>query len=116
LFGKPTGRLWIEGIRPNDADLDVIALRTFKQPMFETDRPRCDTLQHHPRLAMGTTRALNRGQEFIDRGHDTSLSGGSVTELSVTDGYLWRGGDGTIMTHCNPPPLVNIAHSRKFHE
>jgi len=41
---------------------------------------------------------------------------GRITELSVTDGCLWRFGDGIRMRPEFREPLVNIAHSRKFHE
>ena len=47
---------------------------------------------------------------------DTVLSlyrGGSVTELSVTDGCLLAGGDVAILAHCQDPLLVNIAHNQK---
>jgi hypothetical protein len=70
---KPAGRLRLKGIRCNDADLDVIAFGAFEQPVFETNWTRCNALQHHPRLAVGTARALNRGHELCGRGHDTSL-------------------------------------------
>jgi hypothetical protein len=42
-------------------------------------------------------------------------SGGSVTELSVTDRCLWP----AVISHyagCGAAILVKIAHSRKFHE
>jgi hypothetical protein len=41
--------------------------------------------------------------------------GGSVTELSVTDGCQRRGGDRTTMPQCKSCLLVNIAHSPKLH-
>jgi hypothetical protein len=37
--GKPTGRLRFEGVRCNDAYLNVIALGTFEQPVFEANWP-----------------------------------------------------------------------------
>jgi hypothetical protein len=63
--GKPTGRLRFEGIRCNDSYLNLIALRTFEQAMFETNWPRRNAFQHHPRLAAGTARALDSGQELL---------------------------------------------------
>jgi hypothetical protein len=66
---QPTSRVRFEGIRCSDADLDVIALGAFEQPVFETDRARRNAFQHHPRLAPGTARALNGGQELLGRGH-----------------------------------------------
>jgi hypothetical protein len=50
---------------------------------------------------------------------DTVLSlyrGGSVTELSVTDGCLLAGGDVAILAHCQDPLLVNIAHNQKVND
>jgi hypothetical protein len=41
--------------------------------------------------------------------------GGSVTELSVTDGCRWRGGDQANMAQYKSYLVVNIAHSPKFH-
>jgi hypothetical protein len=41
--------------------------------------------------------------------------GGSVTELSVTDGCRWRGGDQANIAQYKSCLLVNIAHSPKFH-
>jgi hypothetical protein len=38
--GKPAGRLRFEWITCNDADLNVIALWAFKQPVFESNGPR----------------------------------------------------------------------------
>jgi hypothetical protein len=38
--GKPTGCFRFERIRCNDAYLDVIELRAFEQPVFETEWPR----------------------------------------------------------------------------
>jgi hypothetical protein len=89
--GKPTDRVWFEGIRCSDAYLNVIAFGAFEQPVFETDRARRNAFQHHPHLAAGAARALNCGQELLGRGHGASLYvGGSVTELSVTDSCQWR--------------------------
>jgi hypothetical protein len=62
--GKPTSRVRFEGIRCSDAYLDVIALGAFEQPVFEADGARRHAFQHHPRLATGTARALNGGQEI----------------------------------------------------
>jgi hypothetical protein len=42
--------------------------------------------------------------------------GGSVTDLSVTDGCRWRGGDFNSMLQCEASLLVNIAHSREVNE
>jgi hypothetical protein len=42
-------------------------------------------------------------------------AGGSVTELSVTDGYRWRTVT-LIMPQCTTDSPVNIAQSRKFLE
>jgi hypothetical protein len=67
--GKPTSRVRFEGIRCNDAYLDVIALGAFEQPVFEADGARRNLFQHHPRLATGTARALNGGQELLVRRH-----------------------------------------------
>ena len=38
--GKPSDRLRCEGVRCNDADLDVIAFGAFEQSLFETNWPR----------------------------------------------------------------------------
>lgn len=70
---KPTGHLGCEGIGCNDVHLNVIALWTFEQPVFETNRPRCHAFQHHPRLAAGTARAFNGREELLGRGHGASL-------------------------------------------
>jgi len=92
--GKPSGGPRVEGVRCNDVYFDVIALWAFKQPLFKSYRARRNALQHHPRLAARTVRALNGIQESLRCGHDASLrSGGSVTELSVTDGSRMTGGD-----------------------
>jgi hypothetical protein len=37
---EPTGRFRFQGIRRNDAYLNVIALGAFEQPLFETNRSR----------------------------------------------------------------------------
>ena len=63
--GKPADRPRFERIRCNDADLDVIAFRAFEQPVLETGRSRRNPFQHHPRLAAGTARAFNGGQELM---------------------------------------------------
>lgn len=63
--GKPSDRLRLEGIRRNDADRHVIASGAFEQAVLEPDRPRRHTLQHHPRLAVETARALNSGQKLL---------------------------------------------------
>lgn len=63
--GKPAGRPRFERVRRNDADLNVIAFRAFEQPLFETGWPRRNALQHHPRLAARTARALNHSQEGL---------------------------------------------------
>jgi hypothetical protein len=88
---KPTGRLRLQGIRCNDADLDVIAFGAFEQPVFETKWTRCNALQHHPRLAVRTAKAFNRGHELCGRGHDTSLHlAGALAGLSVTENCQGR--------------------------
>jgi hypothetical protein len=63
--GNPTSRFRFAGIGCNDVYLDVIAFGAFEQPVFETDRSRRSALQHHPRFAAGTARALNRGQKLL---------------------------------------------------
>jgi hypothetical protein len=45
--------------------------------------------------------------------HSTLRSGGSP-KLSVTDGCLWRTGDGTSVRFRVPESLVNIAHIQRF--
>ena len=60
--GEPAGRFGIEGVRCNDADLNVVASGAFEQPLFEANRPRRNALQHHSGLAMRTAKALNSGQ------------------------------------------------------
>jgi hypothetical protein len=65
LSGKPSGRVRFEGVRRNDADLNVIAFGAFEQPVFEAGWPRRNALQHHPRLAMGTAKAHNSAQELL---------------------------------------------------
>jgi hypothetical protein len=40
LSAEPTGRVRFVGIGCNDANLDVVAFRAFKQSVFETDRSR----------------------------------------------------------------------------
>ncbi len=88
---NPTRRFRFEGIRCNNAGLNLIASGAFKQSLFKTDWPRRNAFQHHPRLAAGTTRPFDSGQELWNRGHGASLRwGGSVTGLSVTDGCRWR--------------------------
>jgi hypothetical protein len=88
---KPTGRLRLKGITCNDAYLDVIAFGAFEQPVFETNWTRCNALQHHPRLAVRTAMALNRGQELWGSGHDTSLHlAGALAGLSVTENCQGR--------------------------
>jgi hypothetical protein len=62
---KPSDRLRLEGVRRNDAYLHVIAFGAFEQPVLETDGPRRHAFQHHPRLAMETARALNRGEKLL---------------------------------------------------
>jgi hypothetical protein len=62
--GKPTGCLRFDGVGCNDADLHVIAPGAFEQPVFETKWPGRNAFQHHPRLAAGTAKALNSGQEL----------------------------------------------------
>jgi hypothetical protein len=63
--GKPSDRLRFERVRRNDAYLNVIAFGAFEQAVFEADWPRRNALQHHSRLATGTARALNSGQELL---------------------------------------------------
>ena len=45
--------------------------------------------------------------------HGTSLHLGGSATLSVTDGCLWRDGDGTSMRFQVPQQVVNIAHIPK---
>jgi hypothetical protein len=61
--------------------------------------------------SIGVSRDLGGNSDF-----DITLpcKGGSVTELSVTDGCRWRGGDRVSMAQCKSCLLVNIAHSPKF--
>jgi hypothetical protein len=50
---------------------------------------------------------------------DTALplyGGGSVTELSVTDGCPRSGGDVPLLAHCEAPLLINIAHIQKIND
>lgn len=60
---KPTGCPECKGIRCNDVHRNVIALWTLEQPVLETYWTRCYAFQHHPCLAAGTARALNRWAE-----------------------------------------------------
>jgi hypothetical protein len=62
---EPTGRFRFQRVRRNDANLDVIAFGAFEQPLFETNRSRRDSLQHHSRPATRTAKALNSGQEWL---------------------------------------------------
>jgi hypothetical protein len=62
---EPTGRLGFEGVRCNDAYLDVIALWAFEQPVFETYGSCRNAFQHHPRLTTETTKALDSGQRLF---------------------------------------------------
>jgi hypothetical protein len=71
--GEPTGCFRFEGIRCNDACLDMIAVGTFEQPVFEAYWSGRNMFQHHPCLAAGAARALNSGQELFGGGHDASL-------------------------------------------
>jgi hypothetical protein len=117
--GKPSGGSRFHGVAHDDPLLYGRAVGTIEQPMLKSDRTRTDAGQRHPRRALRAARALD-GCESRWRGqlrfrHDASLQGGSVTELSVTDGCRWRGGDGSIMPQCKSHLLVNIAHSSKFH-
>jgi hypothetical protein len=64
--GKPAGCFGIDGIGFNDVYLNLIALRTLEQPVFETNWPRRNTLQHHPRLATLATGPLNGGQDLLN--------------------------------------------------
>jgi hypothetical protein len=66
---KPTGRARFEGIRCSDTDLNLIAFGAFEQSVFEADRAGRNPFQYHPRLAAGTARAFNGGQELLGRGH-----------------------------------------------
>jgi hypothetical protein len=110
---KPTGRLRFEGIRCNDAYLNVIAFRAFEQPVFETNWTRCNALQHHPRLAVRTAMALDSVQELWGRDHDTSLHWAGALPNSQSPMVAYGGGDRTRIVSCKACLLVNIAHSRK---
>jgi hypothetical protein len=70
---QPSDRFRFERVRRNDADLRVIASGAFEQPVLEAYGSRRHAFQHHPRLAMETARALNRGQKLLGRGHEASL-------------------------------------------
>ena len=113
---KPTGRLRLKGIACNDAYLNLIAFGAFEQPVFETDWTGCNALQHHPRLAAGTARALNRGQELWGRGHDTSLHLAGAFSVALCHRKLPRAvGDALIVHPSRSMTLVNIAHfTEKF--
>jgi hypothetical protein len=50
------------------------------------------------------------------RSHGTSLHLGGSATLSVTDGCLWRDGDGTSMRFRVPQQVVNIAHIPKLNK
>ena len=71
--GEPTGCPRFEGIRCNDACLDMIAVGTFEQPVFEAYWSGRNTFQHHPRLAAAASKALNSGQGLLRGGHDACL-------------------------------------------
>jgi hypothetical protein len=66
----------------------------------------------HRGRSIGVSRDVGENWDF-----DITLpcTGGSVTELSVTDGCQWRGGDQTNVPQCKSCLLVNIAHLAKFH-
>jgi hypothetical protein len=86
--------------------MDVIARRTFERPDVEANRAGGNPRQLGTRLAYGAEWSLD------DHDASPSRSGGSVTELSVTDRYR-GGGDGASMEPSRSPPLVKIAHFRK---
>jgi hypothetical protein len=62
---NPACRFRFEGIGCNDRYLNLIASGTFEQPVFETDWPRRNAFEHHPRLAARTAGALDIGQEMV---------------------------------------------------
>jgi hypothetical protein len=86
--------------------MDVIARRAFERPDVEANRAGGNPRQLGTRLAYGAEWSLD------DHDASPSRSGGSVTELSVTDRYR-GGGDGASMEPSRSPPLVKIAHFRK---
>jgi hypothetical protein len=55
---RPDRPHWAERVQRNEACLDVIAPGAFEQSAFETNRPRRNAFQHHPRLTTRTARAL----------------------------------------------------------
>lgn len=63
--GEPAHGIRFEGVRRNNRYLDLVAFRTFEQPVFEADWPRGNAFKQHPRLAARTARALNNGQELL---------------------------------------------------
>jgi hypothetical protein len=60
--GEPTSSFGFEGVRCNDADLNVITPGAFEYPLLEANWPRRNALQHHFGLAMRTAKALNSDQ------------------------------------------------------
>jgi len=68
---EPTGCIRFERVRRNDAYLDMIAVGTFEQPVFEAYWSGRNTFQHHPRLAAAASKAFNSGQGLVS--HDASL-------------------------------------------
>jgi hypothetical protein len=112
---KPTGRPRFHRIGCGDVDLNLIAFRAFEQTPFETNRPRRNAFQHHPRLSAGTARALDSAQEVFGRGHGASLL--FRRERYGTHGHRWLPIAGSDRLTLPPHPadsVVNIAHSRKF--
>ena len=92
----------------------MIASGAFEQPVFEADGARSNAFQQHPRLAAGTARALNGGQELLGRGHGASPV--LRRERYRTLCHRWVplvGGDMAVLAHREAPLLVNIAHIQK---
>jgi hypothetical protein len=65
LAVKPSEGVRFEGVRRNDAYLDMIAFGAFEQPVFEADWPRRNAFQHHPGLTARTAWALNTDEELL---------------------------------------------------
>jgi len=76
---KPSGSVRIERVRCSDPSLNVIAPGALKQPVFKANWSWWNPFQHHTRLAAGTARTFNRGQQLLGWAHDASLrwSGGT---------------------------------------
>jgi hypothetical protein len=116
--GKPANGVRFEGIRCDDAYLDVIAFRALEQSVFETDWARRNAFQHHPSATARTAKALNCGQELLGRGHGTfpAIEAGALpNSLSpmVADGRAVM----PLSWHTTKfPSLVKIAHISKVYD